>query len=107
MGWEERFRLDGKVAVVTGASYGLGATFATSLADAGAEVDHPVVRVHHAAPLEDLEEARGKALPMARVILCRAAEVDARFPIRQRNQISMTSSATGSACSRSTRSPWV
>jgi NAD(P)-dependent dehydrogenase (short-subunit alcohol dehydrogenase family) len=38
MGWEERFRLDGKVAVVTGASYGLGVTFATSLADAGADI---------------------------------------------------------------------
>ena len=32
------FRLDGKVAVVTGASYGLGVLFAEVLASAGADV---------------------------------------------------------------------
>ena len=34
----DRFRLDGKVAVVTGASSGLGVTFAKALAEAGADV---------------------------------------------------------------------
>jgi NAD(P)-dependent dehydrogenase (short-subunit alcohol dehydrogenase family) len=34
----ERFRLDGKVAIVTGASAGLGVAFAESLAEAGADV---------------------------------------------------------------------
>ena len=34
----DRFRLDGKVAVVTGASAGLGAAFAVGLAEAGADV---------------------------------------------------------------------
>jgi NAD(P)-dependent dehydrogenase (short-subunit alcohol dehydrogenase family) len=34
----DRFRLDGKVAVITGASSGLGAAFATGLAEAGADV---------------------------------------------------------------------
>jgi NAD(P)-dependent dehydrogenase (short-subunit alcohol dehydrogenase family) len=34
----DRFRLDGKVAVVTGASSGLGAAFAAGLAEAGADV---------------------------------------------------------------------
>jgi NAD(P)-dependent dehydrogenase (short-subunit alcohol dehydrogenase family) len=34
----ERFRLDGRVAVITGASAGLGAGFALDLADAGADV---------------------------------------------------------------------
>jgi NAD(P)-dependent dehydrogenase (short-subunit alcohol dehydrogenase family) len=34
----DRFRLDGKVAVVTGASSGLGAALATGLAEAGADV---------------------------------------------------------------------
>ncbi len=33
-----RFRVDGKIAVVTGASYGLGALFAAVLAEAGADV---------------------------------------------------------------------
>jgi NADP-dependent 3-hydroxy acid dehydrogenase YdfG len=34
----DRFRLDGKVAVVTGASSGLGVAFAKALAEAGADV---------------------------------------------------------------------
>ena len=34
----DRFRLDGKVAVITGASSGLGAAFAIGLADAGADI---------------------------------------------------------------------
>src|ERR1700754_2976656 len=34
----DRFRLDGKVAVVTGASSGRGAAFAVGLAEAGADV---------------------------------------------------------------------
>ena len=34
----DRFRLDGRVAIVTGASSGLGVTFATALADAGADL---------------------------------------------------------------------
>ena len=33
----DRFRLDGKVAIVTGASSGLGVAFADGLAEAGAE----------------------------------------------------------------------
>ncbi len=34
----DRFRLDGKVAVLTGASSGLGVGFATALAEAGADL---------------------------------------------------------------------
>ena len=34
----DRFRLDGKVAVITGASSGLGAAFAVGLAEAGADI---------------------------------------------------------------------
>src|SRR5437588_314384 len=45
------FRLDGKVAVVTGASSGLGVTFAQGLAEAGADV---VLGARRVARLEDV-----------------------------------------------------
>ncbi|MEV7007900.1 SDR family oxidoreductase [Streptosporangium sp. NPDC051022] len=48
----ERFRLDGKVAIVTGASSGLGVAFARGLAEAGADV------VVGARREERLEETR-------------------------------------------------
>src|SRR5690348_16702493 len=54
------FRLDGKVAVVTGASSGLGVDFAQSLAEAGADV---VLGARRADRLEDtkkLVEAAGR-----------------------------------------------
>src|SRR3954468_8871986 len=50
----DRFKLDGKVAVVTGASSGLGVAFAQGLADAGADIAICARRV------EKLEETRKK-----------------------------------------------
>ena len=38
MGMMEKFRLDGKVAWITGASYGLGLAYATALAEMGAKI---------------------------------------------------------------------
>ena len=49
----ESFRLDGKVAVVTGASSGLGVVFAETLAGAGAKVVVSARRLDH---LEKLAE---------------------------------------------------
>ncbi len=54
------FRLDGKVAIVTGASSGLGVTFATALADAGADVALGARRIERLEETRTLVEARGR-----------------------------------------------
>jgi NAD(P)-dependent dehydrogenase (short-subunit alcohol dehydrogenase family) len=50
----DRFRLDGKVALITGASSGLGVAFATGLAEAGADV---AICARRAERLEDTKRA--------------------------------------------------
>jgi NAD(P)-dependent dehydrogenase (short-subunit alcohol dehydrogenase family) len=60
MGVLDRFRLDGKVALVTGASSGLGVAFALGLAEAGADVAVAARRA------ERLEETRGKVEELGR-----------------------------------------
>jgi NAD(P)-dependent dehydrogenase (short-subunit alcohol dehydrogenase family) len=60
------FRLDGKVAIVTGASSGLGVAFAQALAEAGADVVLGARRVERLADTARLVEAAGRrALPVA------------------------------------------
>jgi NAD(P)-dependent dehydrogenase (short-subunit alcohol dehydrogenase family) len=55
----DRFRLDGRVAVVTGASSGIGAAAARDLADAGADVVIGARRVQRLETLRAEIEARG------------------------------------------------
>jgi NAD(P)-dependent dehydrogenase (short-subunit alcohol dehydrogenase family) len=60
VGLLDRFKLDGKVAIVTGASSGLGVAFAEGLADAGADV---AICARRADRLEDTKakvEAKGR-----------------------------------------------
>lgn len=52
--WDRRFRLDGRVAVVTGASSGLGVAIATGMAAAGADV---IIGARRADLLEDTRTA--------------------------------------------------
>jgi NAD(P)-dependent dehydrogenase (short-subunit alcohol dehydrogenase family) len=65
----DRFRLDGKVALVTGASSGLGVAFATGLAEAGADVAICARRA------DRLEETRGAVEALGRRCVAVAADV--------------------------------
>ena len=62
---EKLFDLDGQVAIVTGASSGLGAHFAETLAKAGAKVAIGARRVDRLAALaEKIADSDGRALPI-------------------------------------------
>src|SRR3984893_6930396 len=56
----DRFRLDGKVAIVTGASSGLGIAFAGALAEAGADVVLTARRTDRLEQTRALVEERGR-----------------------------------------------
>jgi NAD(P)-dependent dehydrogenase (short-subunit alcohol dehydrogenase family) len=56
----ERFRLDGKVAIVTGASSGLGVDFALGLAEAGADVAVCARRAERLDAVRESVEALGR-----------------------------------------------
>src|SRR3954463_10924266 len=60
MGVLDMFSLDGKVAIVTGASSGLGVAFAQSLAEAGADVVLGARRVERLAQTRELVESTGR-----------------------------------------------
>jgi NAD(P)-dependent dehydrogenase (short-subunit alcohol dehydrogenase family) len=65
----DAFRLDGKVAIVTGASSGLGVDFAIGLAEAGADIAICARRV------ERLEETRGRVETLGRRCIAVPADV--------------------------------
>ena len=62
----DRFRLDGKVAIVTGASSGLGVAFARGLAEAGADIALGARRVERLEETRSLVEAAGRRATVVR-----------------------------------------
>src|ERR671939_323320 len=68
----DRFRLDGKVAIVTGASSGLGVAFAEGLAEAGADVAICARRADRLQQTRERVEAKGRR--------CVAVEADVSKP---------------------------
>ncbi|HSV39095.1 MAG TPA: SDR family oxidoreductase [Nocardioidaceae bacterium] len=95
------FRLDGRVAVVTGASSGLGVAFAQALAEAGADVALGARRVERLSDTARLVEAAGRrALPVATDVSspedCRAL-VDAAMAEFGRVDILVNNAGIGTA----------
>ena len=68
----DRFRLDGKVAIVTGASSGLGVAFVDGLAEAGADVAICARRADRLEATRERVEAHGRR--------CVAVEADVSRP---------------------------
>src|SRR5688500_15111846 len=72
----EIFSLQGKVAIVTGASYGLGVVFARALADAGADV------VVAARSVDKLEETKAMLEAKGRRALAVGCDITDREQVR-------------------------
>ena len=83
----EMFNLKGKVAIVTGSSYGLGVVFATALAEAGADI------VVTARSLDRLQDS--KALIEAKGVRCLAVQCDVTDKAQVGSLMKQTNDAFG------------
>lgn len=77
MGILDRFRLDGKVAIVTGASSGLGVAFAKGLAEAGADVALGARRLEKLEATKALVEDAGRRALAVRTDVTSVADCQA------------------------------
>jgi NAD(P)-dependent dehydrogenase (short-subunit alcohol dehydrogenase family) len=105
----DRFRLDGKVAVVTGASSGLGVAFARALAEAGADVALGARRVERLAETARIVESTGRrALAVATDVAVPAscqALVDATVEELGRVDILVNNAGVGTAVPATRETP--
>jgi len=85
----DRFRLDGKVAIVTGASSGLGVAFADGLAEAGADVAICARRADRLQATKQRVEAHGRR--------CVAIEADVSEPEHGARVVERTVAELGKA----------
>jgi len=85
----DRFRLDGKVAIVTGASSGLGVAFADGLAESGADVAICARRADRLQETKQRVEAHGRR--------CVAIEADVSRPEDCERVVSATVAELGKA----------
>ena len=103
------FRLDGKVAVVTGASSGLGVAFAQALAEAGADVALGARRVDRLEQTRQLVEAAGRravtvATDVARPDDCQGL-VDATLDALGRVDVLVNNAGVGTAVPATRETP--
>jgi 7-alpha-hydroxysteroid dehydrogenase len=76
----DRFKVDGQVAVITGAGRGIGAGSAVALAEAGADV---VISARHADQLEQVAEAVRRTGRRAHVVPADLMDLDAAAGLAQ------------------------
>jgi NAD(P)-dependent dehydrogenase (short-subunit alcohol dehydrogenase family) len=105
----DRFRIDGRVAIVTGASSGLGVSFARALAEAGADVALGARRVDRLEKTKALVEAAGRraiavATDVARPESCQAL-VDATMQQFGRVDILVNNAGVGTAVPATRETP--
>src|SRR4051794_17596357 len=103
------FRLDDRVAIVTGASSGLGAVFARTLAEAGADVVLGARRVDRLADTQQAVEAAGPRAPSGRTGVARPEDcqalVDAAMAEFGRVDILVNNAGVGTAAPATREAP--